>query len=157
MSLGRIPVAWLLLAVALAAALVAIGGALTAWGPRLRKERGRHARAVLALARSEERYRDIFRTAPPSLRALAFSGARAALEERRRQGVGDVRAHLAAHAFLRQEALGLLFVRDLNREGLALCGAQSVAELQGRLGEIFLPETEAMMESLMAAMAEGRS
>jgi signal transduction histidine kinase len=156
MTLGRIPAAWLLLAVALAVALVAIGAATAAWWPRLRKERDRHARAVLALERSEERYRDIFETAPVSIWELDFSGARAILEELRRQGIGDIRAHLVAHPFLRQEALGLLFVRDLNREGLALCGAQSVAELQSRLGEVFLPETEAMMESLMVAMAEGR-
>ena len=71
----------------------------------------------------------------------------------RQQGITDVRGHLAANPVLKQEALGVLFIRDLNREGLLLCGAESVAELQARLPEILLPETERMMEDLMCAMA----
>src|SRR4029453_16548273 len=106
MSLSRIPGAWLVLTAALALALVSVAAAAVAWRRRLRRERARHARALVALERSEERYRDIFETAPVSIWELDFSGLRAILEELRRQGVADVRAHLAAHAFLRQEALG---------------------------------------------------
>jgi signal transduction histidine kinase len=141
--------------VALAAVLLTAAAFGAWWWPRLARERVRHLRAQEALERSEARYRSIFETAPVSIWELDFSGARAILADLHQQGVADVRQHLAANPVLKQEALGLLFVRDLNREGLLLCGADSVAELQAHLPEIFLPETERLMEDLMTAMAGG--
>jgi PAS domain S-box-containing protein len=89
----------------------------------------------------DSRYREIFNAAPVSLWDEDFSGVAAFLDRLRAEGVGDLRAHLAAHPDQVQEAIRRVKVIDVNPFTLDLFEADGKQDLLHSLADTFLPDT----------------
>ncbi len=115
----------------------------------------RHA-AEVALQESEQRYRLLFRDSPVSLWEEDFSEVRAFLDGIQAGGVRDVVAELRTNSGLAAQAVGMIRVMNVNSATLAMFGAKTREELQGRLAEVFLPETYTLLADMLCFLWEGR-
>lgn len=118
---------------------------------RLREEK---IRADLALRHSEERYHNIFQTAPVSIWEEDFTEVKALLDNLRAQGVTDFRAHLKDHPELAEHAVQMVKVVDVNETTLRLYGAKDKTELLGDLGKFLGPDE---FHEELIALAEGKT
>jgi PAS domain S-box-containing protein len=109
-----------------------------------------------AVQAGERRFRGIFENVAVSLWEQDFSGVSAAIEELKRRGVTDLRAHLREHPEFAAQALGLVRVLDVNEATTRLFRAGSKAELLGRLPDIFGPESQPVLAGMLAAVAAGQ-
>lgn len=105
----------------------------------------------------EARYRYAFEAASVSLWEEDFTDVAVFLNRLRSEGIHDFRAHFDRHPSLVEEAVGLVRVRDVNRETLRVFGAGSKEELMGSLARIFTENSLLVFKEELIALAEGRS
>jgi PAS domain S-box-containing protein len=103
----------------------------------------------------DDRYREIFETAPVSLWDEDFSGVATFLDRLRAEGVGDLRAHLVAHPELVQEALGRVKVVDVNAFTLNLLEVDRKEDLLRSLSDVFLPDTSSIFIDELVTLWNG--
>lgn len=105
----------------------------------------------------EVRYRYAFDAAGVSLWEEDFTAVAVFLERLRNEGVRDFRAHFDRYPHFIEEAVGLVKVRDVNRESLRVFGAHSKEELKGALARVFTDNSLLVFKEELIAFAEGRS
>jgi PAS domain S-box-containing protein len=109
-----------------------------------------------APADSELRYLEIFEVAGVSLWVEDLEEVKAAIEELRAQGVVDFRAYVSAHPEFVRRALALRRVVDVNPETVRVFGARTKADLLRSLADVVTPESEAVFQGMLVALAEGK-
>jgi PAS domain S-box-containing protein len=87
--------------------------------------------AFLALEKSEQRYRHLFRNTPVALWQLNAQPLVAMFRELRASGVEDLSAYIAAHPDFLSRVLSALIVEEVNDHAIRLFGAQDEKELIG--------------------------
>jgi PAS domain S-box-containing protein len=112
---------------------------------------------VRSLRESEKRYRSIFESTGVAIAEEDFSLVKAAIDELRAAGVGDVRAYLAAHPEFVERATRLVRVVDLNNAAVRLFAAASKDELLASIQKIVVPETRDILLAEIVCIAEGRA
>jgi two-component system CheB/CheR fusion protein len=112
-------------------------------------------RAEAALRLEEERYRFIFNSVGVSIWEEDFTGVQALIDRLHRQGVSDLRAHLAAHPALVEQAIAAVRIYDVNQYSLAFFGATNKGQLLASLERVFVPETQAIFVEELLALAAG--
>jgi PAS domain S-box-containing protein len=105
---------------------------------------------------SEARYQGIFEGARVALWEQDFSGVLALLDELRRQGVTDLRSHLAGNPQVLGHAVELVRVTDVNRYALELYEAEQKSDLLSSRERLFVPETQTTFAETLIALHEGR-
>ncbi len=113
-------------------------------------------RRTVELREAERRQREIFDLAPNPIVVEDISQIAARLDELRRQGVTDLRAHLATRPELVKELLGLKRIVMANRIALVVSGFGDATELDQRLMEIMTPQALAIAPQELLAIWEGR-
>ena len=102
-------------------------------------------------------FRAIFEELPLSVWVQDFSAVKEAVDELRAQGVGDVRAHLLAHADELLRIAQLVRVLRVNRRTLDLFGAATEDDLRSSLGSMLAEGALPQFAEQVAAVAEGRT
>ena len=105
---------------------------------------------------SEARYRGIFEGARVALWEQDFSGVLALLDELSRQGVTDLRSHLASNPRVLARAVELVRVTDVNQYALELYEAEQKSDLLSSRERLFLPETQTAFTETLIALHEDR-
>ena len=111
----------------------------------------REARIIEA---REARYRRIFDTAAVSIWDEDFSQVVEALDALCAQGVTDLRRYFDEHPEFVARAATLVRVRDVNQATLELFEAENKAALLGSLDRVFVPETLAVFQDELLAIAD---
>jgi PAS domain S-box-containing protein len=114
-------------------------------------------RADEALARSEQRYRNIFESVGVAIVEHDFTGVMAVLDEIRAREA-DVPRYLDEHPEIASQTLGLIRITDVNHAAAKLLGAGSPEEFVKAAAVPVqpTPEIEAAWPLLLRAIAEGR-
>src|SRR5690606_14019568 len=86
-----------------------------------------------------------------------WSAVRACMDELRRAGVADVRAHFAADPRALRECLGRVRTLETNRASLDLFGAPHKSALLRPLPDLLGESSLGAMADLLGALAEGRT
>lgn len=115
-------------------------------------ERGKAEEAV---RQSEARYRGMFESSPISLWEEDLSLVRGLIEQWRRSGITDLRAHLTANPEAIAQCAACVRVVDVNQASLSLFGAETKAELMAGLGLVFAHESYDGFREGLLALAEG--
>jgi PAS domain S-box-containing protein len=103
----------------------------------------------------EDRYREIFDSAPVSLWDEDFSAVAAFFDRLRAEGVIDLRAHLMAHPEHVEEAIRRVRIIDVNAFTLDLFEADGKQDLLRSLDGIFLPDTAPVFVDVLATLWNG--
>ena len=103
----------------------------------------------------EDRYREIFDSAPVSLWDEDFSAVAAFLDRLRAEGVIDLRAHLTAHPEHVEEAVRRIKIIDVNAFTLDLFEVERKQDLLQSLARIFLPETAPVIIDVLMTLWNG--
>ncbi|HTJ78306.1 MAG TPA: PAS domain S-box protein [Rariglobus sp.] len=132
--------------------VIAAGGLLVFWiNVRLQAQVSAQTRALRV---SEARMRNLFENTPVAIVEEDFSAVVRWLDELRRQGVEDLRAHLAAHAGLVAEKYPLVRVVAANRPVLKVTGAKDVADYARLMVEMRTPAVLDAFEAELHALWE---
>ncbi len=107
------------------------------------------------IAVDEGRFRSLFEDSPVSLWEQDYSLVRIAVDEIRRSGVTDLRAHFREHPGVAAELGALIRVVDVNQATVDLYQARSKEELLGNLGVIIGEASEEVFAEQLATLAEG--
>jgi PAS domain S-box-containing protein len=108
------------------------------------------------LRESERRHRHIFHATGVSIWEEDFSLVKAAIEELKRSGVGDVRDYLQRFPQFLERAISLVRINDVNDATLKLFGAATKEDLLSSLHVVFTPETREVFAGELIAIAEGQ-
>src|SRR5262245_13971999 len=104
----------------------------------------------------EDRYREIFDSAPVSLWDEDFSAVAAFLDRLRAEGVTDLRAHLSAQPEHVEEAIRRVKIIDVNAFTLDLFEVERKQDLLRSLSSIFLPETAPVFIDVLVTLWNGQ-
>jgi PAS domain-containing protein len=102
----------------------------------------------------EARDQALFEAAPISLWEEDFSAVKRYLNELRTAGVTDLRRHFESHPDEVESCASLVRIIAVNQATLQLFKARSQEELQGNLARIFGPESYAVFQEEIIALAE---
>lgn len=102
-----------------------------------------------------DRYREIFDAVPVSLWDQDLSGVADLLDRLRADGVGDLRAFLAANPAQVEEAIRRVQTIDVNAFTLDLFEASGKPEFLRAVVDVFLPETTAMFIDELVTLWKG--
>jgi PAS domain S-box-containing protein len=105
----------------------------------------------------EEMYRSLFQNSPISLWEEDFSAVKEFIDERRREGVDDLRAYFAADRDALRRCASLVRVTQVNKAAVTLARARDVDDLFHSLGKLFSEETLDFFAQEILALASGRS
>jgi PAS domain S-box-containing protein len=108
-----------------------------------------------ALARSQQRYQRIFEGAGVSIWEEDFTAVRAALDQLRASGVGDVAAYFAGHPHEVERYMSLVRIVDVNETTVRMFGATDKRMLLDSLTTVFTPEARDVFAHELVALAEG--
>jgi PAS domain S-box-containing protein len=103
----------------------------------------------------DDRYREIFDSAPVSLWDEDFSAVAAFLDRLRAEGVIDLRAHLMAHPEHLEEAIRRVRIIDVNAFTLDLFEVERKQDLLNTLSGILLPDTAAAFIDVLVTLWNG--
>jgi len=103
----------------------------------------------------DDRYREIFDSAPVSLWDEDFSAVAAFLDRLRTEGVTDLRAHLVAYPEHVEEAVRRVRIIDVNAFSLDLFETGRKQDLLNALSDIFLPDTTAAFIDVLVTLWNG--
>jgi PAS domain S-box-containing protein len=103
----------------------------------------------------EDRYREIFDSAPVSLWDEDFSAVAAFFDRLRAQGVIDLRAHLLSHPEHVEEAIRRVRVIDVNAFTLDLFEVERKQDFLQSLPRIFLPDTASVFIDALVTLWNG--
>lgn len=117
----------------------------------------RRKKVEAALKESESRYRSIFEDSPVSLWEEDFSEGKAFIDQLRKWGVKDLRAHLESHPDDLAELVSRVKVIDVNRNTLELFKAGSKDELKRSIGVTFTRESYTTFKEMIVALIEGKT
>jgi diguanylate cyclase (GGDEF)-like protein len=98
----------------------------------------------------------LFEHAPISLWEQDFSGIKRYLDDRRAQGVADLRGYLERHPQAVDECMGRIVVLAVNRKTLELFAAESQPHLLDNLHRIFRAEMRAHFTDELLSIWEGQ-
>lgn len=115
------------------------------------------AQLARALGESEARYRHLVEHAPIAVYEEDLSAVGAWMDDLRRKGVTDLRAYLAEYSDEVTRAIGLIRVRDVNREAVEQAGATGKADLLANLPRLFIEQASAGFVGQLVALWDGRS
>lgn len=113
-------------------------------------------RRTAELQAAEQRQREIFDLAPTPIVVEDVTEVAARLDALRREGVTDLRTHLAANPGLVEELLRGKRIVTANRMALQAAGFGDRAELEQRFREIMTPQAMAAVPQELLAIWEGR-
>lgn len=114
-------------------------------------------KAALELKYSEYRYSNVFRAMAVSFWELDFNGLGEVLAELHRQGVTDIRAHVAAHPEIVRRMIESSIVVDVNDKTIQLFGAPRES-LLGSVSRFWPRSSEGVFaESVFAALERRHS
>lgn len=114
------------------------------------------ARAERNLARSEAYARGLFEDSPVSLWVEDFSSIRRRLEDLRARGITDFRTFLSVHPDFVTQCMREIRVMDVNRQTLAMFGAESREALLSRLDEVFRDDMRVHFADQLVDLWDGR-
>ena len=123
--------------------------------PRARKMLKFAQERRVAKNTSDEKYRAIFEYSAVSLWEEDISKVRAKLKKMSAGSGFNLRAHLAAHPGLVQEAVGLIEVTDVNETSLRLFEAESKEQLLGSLSIVLDAVSGPALTETIIAIHEG--
>jgi PAS domain S-box-containing protein len=103
----------------------------------------------------EDRYREIFDSAPVSLWDEDFSGVAAFFDRLRAEGVIDLRSHLLSHPEHVEEAIRRVRIIDVNVFTLDLFEVERKQDFLQALPRILLPETAAVFIDVLVTLWNG--
>jgi PAS domain S-box-containing protein len=106
------------------------------------------------LKASELRYRTIFNTLAVAIWEHDFREVKAELDLLRKQGVTNLRHHIASHPEFVSRTRGLVRITDVNDTALRLMGVPTKQEFFRHLS-CFLPESDHSFEQCLIAIDEG--
>jgi PAS domain S-box-containing protein len=112
-------------------------------------------RAEAELRESERRYRHIFEASGVSLWQEDFSRVKAAIDELKQSGVGDLRQYVRGSPGFVDRAISLVRIVDVNEATVKMFGLGR-DDLPGSLHKVFTPETRDVFAGELMAIAEGR-
>jgi PAS domain-containing protein/GAF domain-containing protein len=113
--------------------------------------------AEAGLREGEARYRGLFEDSPISLWEEDFSAIKNYLDQLRQEGVTDFKAYFRAHPEIVGHCTSLVKIVGVNRATLELFEARTIEEFFGGLNQIFGPETFAVFQAELTALAEGQT
>jgi len=117
----------------------------------------RRKKMEAALKESEGRYRSIFEDSPVSLWEEDFSEGKAFIDQLRKWGIKDLRAHLDSHPDDLAELTARVRVVDVNKNTLKLFNAGSKDELKRNIGVTFTKESFNTFKEAVIALIEGKT
>jgi PAS domain S-box-containing protein len=91
----------------------------------------------LALAKSQNRYRELFDSSPISIWEEDFSLVKKQIDSLRKNGVTDLREYLSTHPDFVKELASLVRIIDVNKASLELYGIDRKEDLLHSLGDLF--------------------
>ena len=106
--------------------------------------------AHAALARSEQRYRSLFRDIPVGLWQIEEQPLNAMLTELRGQGVGDLSGYISNHPDWLERAKGTLVVEETNDHALQMFGATEKRALLGPLPWVWKESPDTLCRVLVS-------
>lgn len=113
-------------------------------------------RAMQQLTASEQYAQGLFEHSPVSLWVEDYSALKAYLDALRAQGIGNIRRHLSEQPQVVQHCMGLIRVIDVNRQTLALFGADSKEQLLANLSQVFRDEMKVHFETELVDLWQGK-
>ncbi|HEX5943595.1 MAG TPA: PAS domain S-box protein, partial [Anaerolineales bacterium] len=108
----------------------------------------------LALAKSQNRYHELFDSSPISIWEEDFSLVKKQIDSLKKNGVIDLREYLSNHPEFVLELASLVRITDVNKASLELYGVDRKEDLLHSLGDLFdgisIPHFEAELVELMS-------
>jgi len=117
----------------------------------------RRKQTEAALKESESRYRSIFEDSPVSLWEEDFSEVKAFIDQLRKWGVEDLRAHFDSHPDDLAELAARVRVIDINKNTLKLFKASGKDEMKRNIGVTFTKESFVTFKEAVIALIEGKT
>jgi len=118
----------------------------------------RVAERTRALVASEERFRNIYDTAPVSIWHEDWTEVIAAVRNLRAEGVTDFAAYFREHPEFVTRAVNAVKILDVNHWTLGMFAARNKAEMLASLGTVFAtPDTLGGFVGELIALAEGQT
>jgi len=111
--------------------------------------------AEQAVARSEDRYRNLFEAAPVAIWEEDMTAIGTWFASLRAAGVTDLAAHLTAHPQLVKETIQLIRVRDVNQAAITMNRAADKAELLSNLPKLLGAESHAAFATELIGLWNG--
>jgi PAS domain S-box-containing protein len=112
-------------------------------------------RAEESARAGEEMYRSLFQNSPISLWEEDFSSVRQFIDERRADGIDDLRAYFAADRDALRRCASLVRVTQVNKAAVTLAQARDVEDLFHSLDRLFSDETLDFFAEEILALAGG--
>jgi len=112
-------------------------------------------RAEESARAGEEMYRSLFQNSPISLWEEDFSSVRQFIDERRAEGVDDLRAYFAADRDALRRCASLVRVTQVNKAAVTLARARDAEDLFHSLDKLFSDETLDFFAEEVLALAGG--
>ena len=91
----------------------------------------------LALAKSQNRYHELFDSSPISIWEEDFSPVKKQIDSLKKNGVTDLREYLSHHPEFVRELASLVRITDVNKASLELYGVERKEDLLQSLGDLF--------------------
>jgi two-component system, cell cycle sensor histidine kinase and response regulator CckA len=113
--------------------------------------------AQTALRESESRYRSLFEDSAVPIWEEDFSRVRAFMDDLRRAGVTDLRAHFESHPEDVRTCSGLVKIVDVSAESLRFFDVAAKDEVHRHLGAYFTEESLDVFKKELIGLAEGEA
>ena len=117
----------------------------------------RLASTITAIAKSERRYRTIFRATGVAILEMDFSALKAELDAKRSDGATSIADIARAEPDFVRRALGLMRLVNANDTTFATFGAPDLATFRARLAALIPPEMDAALWQLLETIWQGQS
>lgn len=113
-------------------------------------------KAECELAKSEERYRNLFEKSVVPIWEQDFSEVKKYIDSLRRRGVKDFRKYFARHPERAAKCVSMVRLTDVNSTSLEFFGAREKSELVDDLKQFFTEESYKCFTEEITVLAEGR-
>ena len=107
------------------------------------------------LKKSEEKYRNIFKSSPIALWEEDISELQKALDRLRKQGITDINKYIGENPGFLQDVPAMITVTDVNTATLELYNVKDKKEFTGKLEKIFTPDSIPFLIEHIAALFQG--
>ena len=127
------------------------------WSFLERREKERLERVVVAVQKSESRYRALVENIPIAILELDLRGLGRVLQKWHAAGVRDLRTHLADHPGEIAVLSISVAVAAANETTVRLTKAESKGHLQGEIARLFNPQGFAVLQRWLESIWQGRN
>lgn len=114
-------------------------------------------RAEIELAKSEERYRNLFEKSVVPIIEEDFSEVKKYFDKLRRRGVKDFRKYFTKYPERAARCVSMVRIRDVNQTSVMFFGAMQKSDLIADLGTFFTDDSLPQFVEEIIALAEGRT